>query len=285
MERRPLGKTGEQLSVIGFGGIIVRDQTTAEAAASVSEAIDAGVNYFDVAPSYGNAQPMLGPALEPHRDQVFLACKTAKRSKDEAALELRQSLAQLKTDHLDLYQLHALTTDQDIEQAFGPGGAMEELVEAKQLGLVRYLGFSAHSEAAALKAMSLHDFDSILFPFNYWAWHVGGFGPKVMNEAIKRGVGRLALKSMAYGRLQQGEKKDWNKAWYQPLDTADTALPSIRWTLSQPITAAVTPGHLELFRIAVKVADGLRPPTWDEVEHLAQMSEQRPPIFPDPRQA
>lgn len=116
MQQRQLGSTGRALSIIGFGGIVVTNATTEEAAERVGTAIDGGVNYFDVAPSYGNAEEMLGPALAPYRDGVFLACKTGKRDKEGANTELRQSLNRLRTDHLDLYQLHALSKPEDIEQ-------------------------------------------------------------------------------------------------------------------------------------------------------------------------
>ncbi len=118
LERRALGRTGEHLSMIGFGGIVVMNATTQEAATRVSEAIDRGVNYFDVAPSYGNAQDMLGPALEPYRKNVFLACKTTERGKDLSQEELDGSLRAMRTDHFDLYQLHAVTTLKDVEQIF-----------------------------------------------------------------------------------------------------------------------------------------------------------------------
>ena len=111
LERRSLGRTGERLSIIGFGGIVVMNATTTEAADRVAHAIDRGVNYFDVAPSYGNAEEMLGPALEPYRKQVFLACKTQKRDRAGATAELERSLAHMRTDHFDLYQLHAVTTN------------------------------------------------------------------------------------------------------------------------------------------------------------------------------
>src|SRR5213593_2445021 len=124
MERRPLGETGEELSIIGFGGIVVMNVEPGEASRLVAEAVDRGVNYFDVAPSYGNAEERLVPALAPHRDRVFLACKTGKRDKAEAAHELRESLRRMQTDPFDLYQLHALTTMEEMEQALGPGGAM-----------------------------------------------------------------------------------------------------------------------------------------------------------------
>jgi aryl-alcohol dehydrogenase-like predicted oxidoreductase len=107
--RRTLGKTGEQLSIIGFGGIVVMDEDTGAASNIVSEAVDRGVNYFDVAPSYGNAQERLGPALAPYRNKCFLACKTEGRMKDDSRAQLEQSLKLLKTDHVDLWQFHGLT--------------------------------------------------------------------------------------------------------------------------------------------------------------------------------
>lgn len=102
LERRSLGRTGETLSILGFGGIVVRDATPAEADRRVGEAVDRGVNYFDVAPSYGDAEEKLGPALEPHRDGAFLACKTTEREAAGARAELEQTLKRLRTDHLDL---------------------------------------------------------------------------------------------------------------------------------------------------------------------------------------
>ena len=150
LERRSLGRTGERLSIIGFGGIVVMNATTKEAADRVAHAIDRGVNYFDVAPSYGNAEDMLGPALEPYRKQVFLACKTQKRDRAGATEELERSLAHMRTDHFDLYQLHAVTTTEDVDQIFAPGGALEAFVAARKAGKVRFLGFSAHSVTAAL---------------------------------------------------------------------------------------------------------------------------------------
>src|SRR5919112_1846789 len=101
MEQRPLGSTGAELSIIGFGGVVVTNETQSDANDLVAEAIDCGVNYFDVAPSYGNAEERLGPALEPYRANVFLACKTGKRDRAGAAAELRESLRRLRTDHFD----------------------------------------------------------------------------------------------------------------------------------------------------------------------------------------
>ena len=123
--RRDLGKTGEKLSIIGFGGIVVMNEQTDAARNIVAEAVDRGVNYFDVAPSYGNAQERLGPALAPYRNKCFLACKTDGRSRDDSRVQLEQSLKPLKTDHLDLYQFHALTKMTELDAVLAPGGAME----------------------------------------------------------------------------------------------------------------------------------------------------------------
>src|SRR5258708_11182884 len=125
--RRPLGKTGEHLSMIGFGGIVVMNEDTGVASNIVAEAVDRGVNYFDVAPSYGNAQERLGPALAPYRKNCFLACKTEGRTKDDSRKQLEESLRLLKTDHVDLYQFHALTKMTDLDEVMRPGGAMETM--------------------------------------------------------------------------------------------------------------------------------------------------------------
>ena len=150
MQKRPYGATGESLSLIGFGGIVVMGAEQAEADRRVRAAFERGINYFDVAPSYGDAQDRLGPALVGLREQVFLACKTGKRDKAGAAAELRDSLKSLQTDRFDLYQLHAVSSVEEAETCLAPGGALEAFLEARDAGLVRYLGFSAHSAEAAL---------------------------------------------------------------------------------------------------------------------------------------
>ena len=164
MPRRADGRAKDQISAIGFGGIVVKDVTPEDAARHVSEAVDRGVNYFDVAPTYGNAQERLGPALKPYREKGFLACKTTERDAAGAQRELEESLRLFGTDHLDLYQLHAITTLEDVNRAFAAGGAMEVFRKVKEQGKVRYLGFSAHSEQAAHAAMDRHDFDSVRSP-------------------------------------------------------------------------------------------------------------------------
>lgn len=281
MERRAYGSTGWELSLIGFGGIVVTDTTPAEADAYVGEAIDRGVNYFDVAPSYGNAEEKLGPALAPFRDGVFLACKTGRRDAAGALEELERSLTRMQTDHFDLYQLHAITSDEDIQKAFGPGGAMETFVRAREEGKVRHLGFSAHSVEAAQAAMSRFQFDSLLFPFNYVTYEQAGFGPQVMQDAEAHGVARLALKGMARGpwRDNDPQRTEYPKAWYEPLADRTEAALALRYTLSLPITAAIPPGDIRLFRMALSIAEDFVPLTPDELAEVQAWAQKEQPLF------
>ena len=280
MEKRPYGKTGVELSVIGFGGILVMDETPEEASRLVAQAIDWGINYFDVAPSYGNSEERLGPALEPYRKDVFLACKTGKRSAEEAKAELDQSLETLRTDYFDLYQLHAVTTNEDVRQILAPGGALETLLTARDAGVVRHLGFSAHSETAALALMDAFDFDSILFPVNWVTWNTGKFGARVVDAAVEKGLAILALKALAKRQWTDGEdRKKTSKTWYHPVQSYEEAQLAVRFTLSRPVTAAVSPGHEHLLRWAVEAANEFTPLTPEEEEMLAGRTRSLSPIF------
>jgi aryl-alcohol dehydrogenase-like predicted oxidoreductase len=283
--KRRYGRTAVRLSVIGFGGMVVQDTSSKEAANFVAEAVDRGVNYFDVAPFYGNAQQRLGPALRPYRENCFLACKTLERDAAGAARELKQSLKLLKTDRFDLYQLHALTDVEEVDQAFGRGGAMETVLAAQRDGRVRYIGFSAHSEQAAHAALDRFDFDSILFPLSFPTWIKGQFGPSVYKRAKEAGMGILALKAMAHGKWPPETKRDqrrWRKSWYEPFDQIDKAALGLRFTLHLPVTALVPPGHWELFQMALDLlqAGALVPLEENERKLIGQIARKSTPLFP-----
>ena len=279
LDKRSLGRTGEKLSIIGFGGIVVKEATTAEASQRVCEAIDYDVNYFDVAPSYGNAEIMLGPALEPYRSKVFLACKTLERKKDGAQQELEQSLKRLRTDHFDLYQLHAVNTMEDIETIFAPDGAMSAFLEAKKSGKIRFIGFSSHSVEAALTLIDRFNFDTILFPINYVNWYAGNFGPQVIPKALEKGMGILALKSMAKCPWPKEVKKKMAKCWYEPLDEPEEAMMGLRFTLSKPVTAAIPPGNEDLFKMALQLASKFKPLQPAEEKEIKEIGLVEEPIF------
>ena len=281
LPKRQYGHTKEKLSIIGFGGMMVMDVSPKEAANFVAEAVDRGVNYFDVAPFYGNAQRRLGPALKPYRSKSFLACKTLERDAAGAAKELKESLKLLKTDYFDLYQLHALTDVEEVDQAFGPGGAMETLLKAKEDGKVRYLGFSAHSEEAAHAAMDRFDFDSILFPLGFPLWIKANFGPSVYKRAQKAGMGILALKAMAHGQWPKGEKRRWKNPFYEPFDEIDQVALGLRFTLHLPVNALFPPRHWELFKMALDLAQAgaLMPLNDVERKIIEKIAKKSEPLF------
>jgi aryl-alcohol dehydrogenase-like predicted oxidoreductase len=279
--RRALGRTGEHLSIIGFGGIVVMNEETGAAKNIVAEAVDRGVNYFDVAPSYGNAQERLGPALEPYRKNCFLACKTEGRMKDDSRKQLEESLRLLKTDHVDLYQFHALTKMTDLDKVLGPGGAMETMEAAKKEGKIRYIGFSVHSAETALAAMDRYNFDTVLFPVNFVLFSQANFGPQILKRAQEKGMGILALKGMAKTTWSADQKSNHPepKCWYQPAAFPEEASLGLRWTLGHPITAALPPGDEKYFRLAMDVAQNYKPLEPHEEHMLMASANGVEPIF------
>ena len=277
--KRVLGKTGEKLSVIGFGGIMLNDNPQDFANEIVAKAYDLGVNYYDVAPGYGNAQEKLGPALKPYRKNCFLACKTHERSAEGAQKNLEDSLTKLETDHFDLYQLHALSSVADVEKVFAKDGAMETVIKAKRGGKIKHVGFSAHSVDAAMLAMKNYDFDSILFPINFVCWNAGNFGPQVFAEAEKRGMGILALKAMALTPLEQDEPKFDKNVWYRPIQDEEIMKMALKYTLSKNITAAVPPGKNTLFLKALEFMNDYQPINEKETTELLALAKATKPIF------
>lgn len=280
--KRRLGKTGWDLSIIGLGGIVIMGATQAVANNTVAEAVEAGINYFDVAPSYGDAQQLLGPALKPYRDRVFLACKTGKRDRAGAAAALDESLKHLETDHVDVYQFHALTTVEDVDRIFRPGGAMEAFQAGRKAGKLRWIGFSAHSPEAALAALDRYDFDTVLFPINFVLTSRENFGPQVVARAHEKGAGMLAIKAMAKGKWPvslHGNARPNPKEWYEPCSVPEEAALALRWTLSQKITAAIPPGDERYFPLAMYVAQNFRPIEPEEERVLMARAANVEPIF------
>lgn len=284
IERRALGRTGEKLSVIGFGGFVLNKSTPEQSAAWVRAAFDASVNYFDVAPEYGNAEERMGPALEPYRKKVFLSCKTAKRKQGEAVAELDRSLQRLRTDHVDLYQLHHVSSLAEVETIFGEEGAIHALQSAKKAGKVRFLGFSAHSVEAALALMERFEFDSIMFPVNYATWHSGNFGPQVLAQAQTKKMGILALKAMAKRPWPKGADRSAHRGcWYEPMTDPDEALMGLRFTLSHPVTTALTPTDEDCLKLALRLGPKFTPLKPDEIEAIKQKAMATAPLFKYPR--
>jgi len=281
MQTRKLGRHDMELTILGLGGVVVMEESQTDADDSVAHAFEKGIRYFDVAPQYQDAQQRLGPALEPYRDQCVLACKTLERTAEGSARELEDSLTKLRTDHFDIYQMHALSRIEETRQVLADGGAIETFLQAKEQGKTRLIGFSAHDEDAALLAINSGHFDTVMFPLNYITFEHGGFGAGVLEAANQRGMGIMALKSMARTKVAEGEQRSYAKCWYHPEDRPDVAELMLRYTLSLPgVAAAIPPGDPGLFEMAVDIADRITPIDSAGLAELEAALSEYLPLFP-----
>lgn len=279
---RRLGRTGCKVSVVGFPGLALLHYDQEQSTAGLRAAVERGVNYFDVAPAYGNGQceTKMGIGLEGvARDRYFLACKTKRRDKAGAREELEGSLKLLKTDHFDLYQLHHLRRADEVEQALGPGGAIETLVAAQKEGKVKYFGFSAHTTKAALLALEGFPFHTAMFPINFVELLRYGFGKDVLELAQKQQVAVQAIKALSRGAWPKGAQRT-RKWWYRATEEPAELDLALRFALSQPgVAVAFTPSFLDLFEKAVEAAKKLHPIAPDEVQRLSQLAQSCESIF------
>jgi len=221
MKYRKLGKTGLEVSVIGFGGVQLSSSNSEYAVKIVHKALELGVNYFDTARIYWDSEIKLGIGLKGNREKVYVSTKTIAQTKEEAWYGIEDSLVRLQTDYLDNCHLHALQ-DKDIDKRLGPGGALEALIEARDKGLVRNIGCSSHTNRTLVKAIERFDFDTILIMMNI-------VEREPLDELIplceSKGVGITIMKPLATGLL--------------PSQLA------LKWLLNQPIATAV-PGATTL---------------------------------------
>jgi aryl-alcohol dehydrogenase-like predicted oxidoreductase len=201
---RALGKTGERVTLFGLGGegVLRTHGRTREAVGVIERALDLGVTYFDTAPAYAGSMDYYGAALGERRRQIFLASKTHDRTRDGSLRLLDDSLRRLRTDHLDLWQLHDLRTGHDLELIFARGGALEALLQARSEGRVRFLGITGHHDPQILlEAMRRFDFDTLLVALNAADVHRHSFIRTVLPEAARSGMGVIAMKVYAQGAL------------------------------------------------------------------------------------
>lgn len=204
LPRRLLGKTGREVTLFGLGGegVLRTHGRTAEAVRVIECALDQGVNYCDTAPAYADSLDYYGAALGERRRDIFLASKTHERTRDGSLRLLDESLARLRTDYLDLWQLHDLRTQDDLKRIFAKGGALEALVQARAEGRVRFLGLTGHHDPAILvEAMRRFAFDTVLVALNAADVHRLSFIHSVLPEAVRQNMGVIGMKVTAQGRL------------------------------------------------------------------------------------
>jgi predicted aldo/keto reductase-like oxidoreductase len=282
MPRRILGRTGQAVSIIGFPGLTLRKLDQPEANRFMRATFDQGLNYYDVAPAYGDSEIKMGPALEGlPRDQIFLSCKTQKRDAKGAMEELERSLVRLKTDHFELYQLHVMSTAKESKQVFGPGGAMETLVKAREQGKVRWLGFSAHTKEAALDLLREFKFETAMYPVNFIEHYQHKFDPEVLTLARKNGTAVIAIKPISAGNWRPGEAKTRNNWWYRVLEQQGEITQAIRFALSlDPVVTALPTSFVDLTDMSIVAGKQYRPATNADLDSLRQLAEKYVPLFP-----
>ncbi len=247
---RELGKTGHQVSIFSLGGEATIEQSSRQeqAVEIINRALDLGVNYIDTAPSYGNgdSEENIGRVMKERREEVFLASKTHGRSYDETMNLIEQSLQRLQTDYLDLYQLHNVRTDSDLNQIFAADGAIKALEELKNEGVIENIGITGHYDPEILlKGIKEYEFDSILLSLNAADVHYRPFQEELLQEALDQELGIIAMKTLARGRLITGSSE-------QGLDSVKEALDYV-WSL--PVsTSIVGIGSLEELEENIKLA-------------------------------
>lgn len=273
MEKARLGKTELLISRVTYGGIISMDEGQEDADRFVAHAVERGVNYFDIAPSYGNAEQMLSPSLKPYRDKVYLACKTEKRDGAQAKAALLNSLKVLQTPYFDVYQLHGMATQEELQQVFAPGGAMETLIWAKKEGLIRHIGITAHSEDIVLKCLDLFPFESVMFPMN-WALGLNtGWGDRIAERCKAEDIGLLAIKTIIHRNWREGEEKTYPKSWCKPITGNEAlAIAGMKYGLYKGAVSLVPPGNFEHFNFMLNNIDSClkNPLSAKELEMLRQ---------------
>lgn len=265
MPERLLGRTGVKVPIFGLGGAgqtpLSQEGKEQDAAAVIEKALELGIRYFDTAADYGPSEDYLGKVLPPHRSKLFLASKTDKRDRDGAWRELERSLKRLKTDHLDLWQLHHVSSRQDLDSIFSSAGAIRALEEAMQQKLVRFVGITGHHEPQVIaEGLRRYPFHTTLIPINAAdKHHPRPFIPGVLPLAQQKNIGVIAMKVPAYGRLfKPGGLSGMQQA--------------LGYTLSQPgvdccVVAAEHPAQLEQ---NVKIARAFQPLTNQELVAIEQ---------------
>lgn len=257
MQKRRLGKTGHMSTILAFGGAAVGRVTQEEADRAIELAIvEHGVNHIDVAPSYGDAELRLGPWLKRHNKEIFLGCKTTARDKASAWESIKRSLDRLQVDHFDLFQFHAVDDLETLQVVVGPGGALEAVCEAKEKGLVRFIGITGHRPYTHVQALNLFDFDTVLFPLSrVHAAHSNDFNNFVplMAAARRKSVGTICIKAISKTPWD-GTKRTHN-TWYEPFDTQPEIDQSLWFTLSQGATTCPMPSDAALWPMVLDAAE------------------------------
>jgi len=282
MLTRRLGKTGHMSSIITFGALALDSLPQEKADAAIEMVLKAGINHVDVAPRYGQAEARLGSWFGRHGNDFFLGCKTQQRTKSGVWESLKRSLSTLKVDHCDLFQFHGVDRKSDLDIILGPDGGLEAVLEAKKQGLVRFIGITGHNPPLYNEALQRYDFDTVLFPLNrIHAAHFTSWNDwrQLLQTARTKDVGILAIKSAAKQLWQDPDKNHRQyQTWYEPFDNIKDIEKGLRYTLSQDITSAVTPGEAKILPDFIEAANRFQPLSLLEQQQVIREVAQYPPL-------
>jgi len=286
METRIFGRTGAKITFITMGGCGLGYVDQNEADKAVKLAMDHGINMIDVAPTYGNAEIRLNPWIEKYRNKFFLSEKTLKRKKNGAWRQLKRSLEKLGTSYFDLYQFHAVSSMEELDQILGENGAMEAFLEAKETGIIKNIGITAHHDVRVLqKALELSDdIDTVLLPVYVATFvrpsPVNDF-KKILEITRKKNIGVTAIKAISKSR--------WNgeasyNTWYKPQTSQELIDQAVWFTLSQEgVTTYSLPCDIRLWPLVLDAAVRFKKLNEEEQKKVvsAAIENEYQPLFPE----
>jgi aryl-alcohol dehydrogenase-like predicted oxidoreductase len=284
VERRRLGRTGHDSSVAVLGGAAFARATPVETEQGFAEAMHRGVNHLDIAPRYGDAEELVGPLVPGVRSRLFVGCKTTRRNPEGVRAQLEESLEKLHTDYFDLYQMHAVT---DIDVLNERAEAADEILRARDEGVVRFCGITGHNEsapAAHLEALNRWDLDTVMFPVNARMWADPSYrrdAEALLELCAERDVGVMAIKAAARKPWDDGDR--FATTWYEPYNEFEDVARGINFALSVPgVHAICTPGDLRVLELALDAADGFEVMDEAERDRASADAAALPSIFPIP---
>jgi aryl-alcohol dehydrogenase-like predicted oxidoreductase len=252
MEKRRLGRLGHQSSVLIYGGAALGDVSQDVADRSVQEALDGGINHFDVAADYGDAELRLGSVMAAMRSRIFLATKTGLRDGEAAWAQINASLERLRTDSVDLLQLHAVCDVDDLDRATRTGGALESAVRAQEEGLVGAVGITGHTHQAPavhLEALRRYPFATVLTPLNPVLWRDERYRADyqaLVAEVQRQDAGLMTIKTVSRRNWPVADDQPY-ATWYEPFDDQQRITAAVSWVLAhEEITGIPTAGDVRL---------------------------------------
>jgi len=283
METRRFGRTGHMSTIAIFGAAAFWEISQPDADKVLEQVIEAGLNHIDVAPSYGQAEERIGPWMPRERRRFFLGCKTTERTKDGAWNEMQRSLKRLQTETFDLYQCHAITTMEELDAITMKGGALEAFVEARQRGLIQFIGITGHGADAPqiyLEALRRFDFDSVLFPLNFVQManpEFRTYTEELIATCKAKDVGTMIIKAITKGPW--GERPHTATTWYEPFDKMDDIQRALNFALSYDVTGFCTAGDTKILPMVLKACENFKRLGSSELEEMIKSGNQYEPLF------